>query len=94
MGVITLLGVKLLQFGSQALNVMMPLLTLVALLSSNICLLDMAFPFRGFVQVDTSIFDRTRRSISGVLVGMSKIEKATMCDRDDSTRLAVSGSSH
>jgi hypothetical protein len=51
MGVMTLVGVKLLQSGSRALNVTLPVLTLLALFSSVVFLIDLGLPFKGFVQV-------------------------------------------
>ena len=68
MGVITLLGVCLMQSGSQPLDFTLQLLTLIALVSSESLLADLALPFHGIVQVDVSIFKRIRKSISAVLV--------------------------
>jgi hypothetical protein len=67
MALITFVGVTLLQNGSRVLNIMLPVLTLIALVSSVLFLADLALPFSGVVQVDTSIFDRIRNSIAEVL---------------------------
>ncbi len=78
MGIITFFGVLLLQSGTQTLNIVLPLLTLVALLSSVLFLADLALPFAGVVQVDTSIFDRIRHSISKVLASVHQDQCRTL----------------
>eukprot|EP01043_Picozoa_sp_COSAG02_P061683 COSAG02_NODE_8338_length_2609_cov_1.978486_1_plen_612_part_00 len=78
MGIITFFGVMMLQNGSELLNVVLPLLTFIALLSSVLFLADLALPFAGIVQVDTSIFDRIRQSISEVLVSVNQDQCRTL----------------
>lgn len=78
MGIITFFGVMLLQNGSRLLNFMLPLLTLIALLSSVLFLADLALPFTGIVQVDISIFDRIRQSISEVLASVNQDQCRTL----------------
>lgn len=73
MGCITMFGVSALQTGSAVLDFTLKFLTLVALVSSVMLLADLALPFDGIMQVDTSIFSRTciHKSISAVLVTAS-----------------------
>eukprot|EP01043_Picozoa_sp_COSAG02_P061769 COSAG02_NODE_8366_length_2596_cov_19.291280_1_plen_595_part_00 len=78
MGIITFFGVMMLQNGSELLNFLLPLLTFIALLSSVLFLADLALPFTGIVQVDTSIFDRIRQSISEVLVSVNQDQCRTL----------------
>lgn len=78
MGIITFFGVMMLQNGSELLNFLLPLLTFIALLSSVLFLADLALPFTGIVQVDTSIFDRIRHSIGEVLVSVNQDQCRTL----------------
>jgi len=50
-----------------------PCLTILALLSSFVFIADLAMPFSGLVQVDRSIFDRIRVSISHVLSDVNTV---------------------
>ena len=78
MGIITFFGVLMLQTGTAALNITLPVLTLVALVSSVLFLADLALPFAGIVQVDVSIFDRIRQSISAVLASVNQDQCTTL----------------
>ena len=56
----------------------MSALTGIVLLSSVVFLIDLGMPFHGFVQVDVSIFERIRKSISMVLAGVNDREQTTL----------------
>ena len=78
MGLVTFFGVLMLQAGSRALHATMSALTGIVLLSSVVFLIDLGMPFHGFVQVDVSIFERIRKSISMVLAGVNDREQTTL----------------
>ena len=78
MGIATVFGVLMLQFGSTLTNTLLPSMIILALFSSMVFLADLEHPFDGFVEVDVSIFDRIRRSISDVLAELSVDEPVTL----------------
>ena len=74
----TCFGVSLMECGSRALNIVLPLVTVTTLISSIYFLADLERPFRGWVVVDTRIFDRIRESIGEVLSAEQEDDATTV----------------